>query len=48
MALTNGSWCMAGDEEYALSGPTATEEFQAQYTGCHTHGGETYVVQRSY
>ena len=34
---------MAGSEEYQVSGPTATEEFQAQYTDCHTHGSETLV-----
>ncbi|KAJ4984247.1 zip zinc transporter [Stagonosporopsis vannaccii] len=38
------NWCMAGTEEYQISGPTATEEFQAQYTDCHTHGTETYCV----
>jgi zinc transporter 1/2/3 len=32
---------MVGEEEYQVSGPTATEEFQAEYTGCHTHGSET-------
>lgn len=34
---------MFGTEEYQISGPTATEEFQAQYTDCHTHGTETSV-----
>jgi zinc transporter 1/2/3 len=29
---------MVGDEEYQVSGPTATEEFQAEYTDCHAHG----------
>ncbi|CAI9629628.1 zip-domain-containing protein [Alternaria burnsii] len=37
-------WCMVGEEEYQVSGPTATEEFQSEYTGCHTHGSETYCV----
>ncbi|KAF2135044.1 Zip-domain-containing protein [Dothidotthia symphoricarpi CBS 119687] len=38
------NWCMAGTEEYQIIGPTATEEFQAQYTGCHTHGSDTFCV----
>ncbi|KAF1923442.1 Zip-domain-containing protein [Didymella exigua CBS 183.55] len=38
------NWCMVGTEEYQIVGPTATEEFQAQYTDCHTHGSETYCV----
>ncbi|KAH6644300.1 ZIP zinc transporter-domain-containing protein [Boeremia exigua] len=38
------NWCMAGTEEYQISGPTATEEFQAQYTDCHTHSAETFCV----
>jgi hypothetical protein len=41
LVLTYNSWCMVGTEEYQISGPTATEEFQAQYTDCHTHGTET-------
>jgi zinc transporter 1/2/3 len=41
LALTCNSWCMVGEEEYQVSGPTATEEFQSEYTGCHTHGSET-------
>jgi hypothetical protein len=41
VTLTFNSWCMVGTEEYQISGPTATEEFQAQYTSCHTHGTET-------
>lgn len=32
---------MVGTEEYQVSGPTKTEEFQATYTDCHTHGSET-------
>lgn len=35
------SWCMVGTEEFQISGPTRTEEFQAEYTGCHKHGIET-------
>ncbi|KAF2622818.1 Zip-domain-containing protein [Macroventuria anomochaeta] len=38
------NWCMVGTEEYQISGPTATEEFQAQYTDCHKHGSDTYCV----
>ncbi|KAL6710606.1 high-affinity Zn(2+) transporter zrt1 [Coniothyrium glycines] len=38
------NWCMAGTEEYQIVGPTATEEFQAQYTDCHSHGSELYCV----
>jgi zinc transporter 1/2/3 len=34
---------MVGEEEYQVSGPTATEEFQAEYTDCHTHGAATLV-----
>lgn len=41
------NWCMFGTEEYQISGPTATEEFQAQYTDCHTHGTETYCVDNA-
>ncbi|EFQ86452.1 hypothetical protein PTNB73_04067 [Pyrenophora teres f. teres] len=40
-------WCMAGTEEYQVVGPTATEQFQAQYTDCHTHGSETYCVDNA-
>lgn len=36
----SSSWCMAGTEEYQMVGPTATQEMQAQYTDCHTHGGK--------
>jgi zinc transporter 1/2/3 len=32
---------MVGEDEYQVIGPTATEEFQASYTDCHTHGTET-------
>lgn len=38
--LTLSRWCMVGDEEYQVSGPTATEEFQAEYTDCHSHSSE--------
>ncbi|KAF2846709.1 Zip-domain-containing protein [Plenodomus tracheiphilus IPT5] len=38
------NWCMYGTEEYQIVGPTATEEFQAEYTDCHTHGSETFCV----
>ncbi|RMZ73595.1 zinc iron transporter [Pyrenophora seminiperda CCB06] len=34
-------FCLAGSEEYQVSGPTATEQFQAQYTDCHMHGPST-------
>ncbi|RAR10617.1 Zip-domain-containing protein [Stemphylium lycopersici] len=37
-------WCMAGEDEYQVSGPTATEEFQEQYTSCHSHSSGTYCV----
>ncbi|KAI0576796.1 zinc/iron transporter protein [Pyrenophora tritici-repentis] len=40
-------WCMAGTEEYQVVGPTKTEEFQAQYTDCHTHGSETFCVDEA-
>ncbi|KAI8938185.1 hypothetical protein NX059_005850 [Plenodomus lindquistii] len=42
------NWCMYGTEEYQIAGPTATEEFQAEYTDCHTHGGaETFCVDNA-
>jgi zinc transporter 1/2/3 len=35
---------MGGTKEYELvGGPTKTEELDAQYTGCHAHGTETYA-----
>ncbi|EMD60337.1 hypothetical protein GGP41_008291 [Bipolaris sorokiniana] len=37
-------WCMVGEEEYQVSGPTATEEFQSQYTDCHSHSSGVYCV----
>ncbi|KAF2014533.1 Zip-domain-containing protein [Aaosphaeria arxii CBS 175.79] len=37
-------WCMAGTEEYQIVGPTKTEEFEAQYTGCHAHGTDVYCL----
>ncbi|EUC48340.1 hypothetical protein COCMIDRAFT_23885 [Bipolaris oryzae ATCC 44560] len=37
-------WCMVGEEEYQVSGPTATEEFQSQYTDCHSHSSAVYCV----
>lgn len=40
IGLTRDRWCMVGDEEYQVSGPTATEEFQAEYTDCHSHSSE--------
>ena len=40
-ALTRYSWCMVGEDEYQVSGPTATEEFQEQYTSCHSHSSGT-------
>ncbi|KAJ4351939.1 high-affinity Zn(2+) transporter zrt1 [Didymosphaeria variabile] len=33
-----------GTAEYEVVGPTATEEFEAQYTDCHTHGSSTWVM----
>ena len=33
-------FCMAGTAEYEVVGPTATEQFEPQYTGCHAHGAE--------
>jgi hypothetical protein len=41
LTLTGNSWCMVGTEEYPISGPTATEQFQPQYTDCHKHGAKT-------
>lgn len=41
------NWCMYGTEEYQIVGPTATEEFQAEYTDCHTHGSETFCVDNA-
>jgi zinc transporter 1/2/3 len=38
------NWCMVGTEEYPISGPIATEQFQPQYTDCHKHGAKTYCV----
>ncbi|KAF2679198.1 Zip-domain-containing protein [Lentithecium fluviatile CBS 122367] len=35
---------MVGTQEYQIVGPTATEEMEAQYTDCHTHGSETFCV----
>lgn len=35
---------MVGTEEYQMVGPTRTQDMQAQYTGCHKHGSETYCV----
>jgi hypothetical protein len=43
LLLTNHSWCMVGTEEYQVVGPTRTQDMQAQYTGCHSHGTETWV-----
>jgi zinc transporter 1/2/3 len=40
-ALISDSWCMVGTEEYQVVGPTRTQDMQAQYTDCHTHGTET-------
>ncbi|KAL5433100.1 hypothetical protein PMIN07_008097 [Paraphaeosphaeria minitans] len=37
-------YCVAGTAEYEVVGPTATEEFEAQYTDCHSHGSSTYCV----
>ncbi|KAF1978991.1 Zip-domain-containing protein [Bimuria novae-zelandiae CBS 107.79] len=37
-------YCMVGTAEYEIVGPTATEVFEPEYTGCHSHGGETYCV----
>ncbi|KAL5384453.1 hypothetical protein DPSP01_005252 [Paraphaeosphaeria sporulosa] len=37
-------YCVAGTAEYEIVGPTATEEFEAQYTDCHSHGSSTYCV----
>lgn len=34
-------YCKAGETEYQVVGPTKTEEMEAQYTDCHTHGSET-------
>ncbi|KAH7409898.1 ZIP zinc transporter-domain-containing protein [Phaeosphaeria sp. MPI-PUGE-AT-0046c] len=33
------NWCMVGTDEYQIVGPTRTQDFQAQYTDCHTHPG---------
>ncbi|EOA84555.1 uncharacterized protein SETTUDRAFT_90653 [Exserohilum turcica Et28A] len=40
-------WCMADGKEYQVSGPTATEQFQAQYTDCHSHSSEMYCVDKA-
>ncbi|KAI4931709.1 hypothetical protein J4E85_004305 [Alternaria conjuncta] len=37
-------YCMFGSDEYQVVGPTATEEFQAEYTQCHKHQTDTYCV----
>ncbi|KAF2279794.1 Zip-domain-containing protein [Westerdykella ornata] len=37
-------YCVAGTEEYQVVGPTRTEEFESQYTGCHLHGSETMCM----
>lgn len=34
-------YCVAGTAEYEVKGPTATTEFEAQYTDCHSHGSST-------
>ncbi|KAH8724453.1 ZIP zinc transporter-domain-containing protein [Phaeosphaeriaceae sp. PMI808] len=38
---------MVGTEEYQVIGPTRTQDMQAQYTGCHIHGTETFCVDDS-
>jgi hypothetical protein len=43
VALTTDSWCMVGTDEYQIVGPTRTQDFQAQYTDCHTHSTQTWV-----
>ncbi|KAF2730303.1 Zip-domain-containing protein [Polyplosphaeria fusca] len=35
-------FCQVGTTEFQVIGPTATEEFAPQYTGCHAHDAETY------
>lgn len=37
---------MFGTTEYQVIGPTKTEEMEAQYTGCHSHGTETYCFKK--
>jgi hypothetical protein len=43
VTLTTDSWCMVGTDEYQIVGPTRTQDFQAQYTDCHTHSTQTWV-----
>lgn len=41
-------YCMAGDVEGEMVGaPTASDEGQASYTGCHLHSSETYCFDDS-
>ena len=34
---------MVGSEEYQVVGPTKTEEFEPEYTGCHPHSTKLYA-----
>jgi zinc transporter 1/2/3 len=34
-------YCMVGTDEYQVVGATKTEEMEARYTDCHTHGSDT-------
>jgi hypothetical protein len=41
IGINYSRYCMVGTDEYQVVGATKTEEMEARYTDCHTHGSDT-------